>query len=103
MTAGPITPLPTRPGQSVPSSGEKADDERKTLQQSRSGGTPSHRFLEVTLGGTPTGLKVLVSSDEEIADQLAVICNSVFAGVPVEYLDVIRPGIWPIHSMLPAW
>jgi hypothetical protein len=67
------------------------------------GGTPSHRWLEVTMAGIPTGAKVLVSSEEEIAAQLNALVPSFFEGVLREQLDVIRPDAWPIPTMFPRW
>lgn len=67
------------------------------------GGTPSHRWLQVSVAGVPTGLKVLVSSEEEIAEQLDSVVPGLFAGVPRELLDVIRPDVWPIPPMFPRW
>jgi Restriction endonuclease len=63
------------------------------------GGTPGHRWLEVTVAGVPTGLKVLVSSEEEVAAEL----DSLAEVAPREQLDVIRPDIWPIPIMFPRW
>jgi hypothetical protein len=68
-----------------------------------SGGTPSHRWLEVSAAGIPTGLKVLVSSEEDIADQLDAFAPTLFEGFPREQLDVIRPDVWPIPMMFPRW
>ncbi|GIJ29503.1 hypothetical protein Vqi01_46650 [Micromonospora qiuiae] len=67
------------------------------------GGTPGHRWLEVSLAGVPIGLKVLVSSEGEIATELDCVATSFLEGVPREQLDVIRPAIWPIPTMFPRW
>jgi hypothetical protein len=67
------------------------------------GGTPSHRWVEVSMAGIPTGAKVLVSSEEEIAAQLNALVPSFFEGVLREQLDVIRPDAWPIPTMFPRW
>lgn len=67
------------------------------------GGTPAHRWLEVTVAGVPTGVKILVSSEEDISTELDRATGDFFAGVPREHLDVIRPSIWPIPMMFPHW
>jgi len=66
------------------------------------GGTPSHRWLEVSVAGIPAGLKVLASSDEEITAQLEHLVT-LFEGIPRDRLDVIRPDVWPIPTMFPGW
>ncbi len=65
------------------------------------GGTPRHRWLEVCVAGVPTGLKVLVSSDVDIAAELDALVTSLFEDVPREELDVIRPDVWPLPAMFP--
>jgi hypothetical protein len=67
------------------------------------GGTPSHRWLEVSAAGMPTGLKVLVSSEEDIAAELDYLVTTIAEGVPREQLDVVRPDVWPIPIMFPRW
>ncbi len=67
------------------------------------GGTPAHRWLEVSVAGTPTGLKVLVSSEDEIATQLDSVATRLPEGISREQLDVIRPQVWPIPMMFPRW
>jgi hypothetical protein len=57
------------------------------------GGTPAHRWLEVTLGGQDTGLKVLAGSDEEASRELANVAQSL--GLPVDLLGVDCPPNWP--------
>ena len=67
------------------------------------GSTPSHRYLEVSVSDVPTGLRVLVSSEEEIASELDFLVTDFLEGIPREQLDVIRPSIWPIPMMFPHW
>jgi hypothetical protein len=67
------------------------------------GGTPGHRWLEVSVAGVPAGLKVLVSSEEDIVTQLETAVTELFPGVPRNQLDVIRPEVWPIPTMFPRW
>jgi hypothetical protein len=68
-----------------------------------SGGTPNHRWLEVSLAGDPIGLKVLASSEGEIAEQLDRVVSALPPGVVRSQLDVVRPEIWPIPTMFPPW
>jgi len=67
------------------------------------GGTPGHRWLEVTVHGHRAGLKILASTEAEVADQLdqLAITNR---RVPREALDVMRPPAWPVTGLfgLPA-
>jgi len=67
------------------------------------GGTPGHRWLEVSVAGVPIGLKVLVSSEEDVAAELDSLALTFLEGVPREQLDVIRPQVWPIPMMFPRW
>jgi Restriction endonuclease len=58
------------------------------------GGTPAHRWLEVTdREGCGLGLKVLVSSEHEAQLELGRIAVSL--GVPEGSLDINRPDGWP--------
>lgn len=65
------------------------------------GGTPAHRYLEVSFGGQGIGVKVLVASEQDITSHLYAVSDSL--GLPQELLDVIRPDEWPIPIMFPAW
>jgi hypothetical protein len=65
------------------------------------GGTPGHRYLEISLKGHPIDRRVLVSSEEDITVQLDGVAMSL--GVPRGLLDVIRPEVWPIPTMFPRW
>jgi hypothetical protein len=67
------------------------------------GGTPSHRWLEVTLAGIPTGLKVLAASEEDIGAELDRLVTTRWPEIAREQLDVIRPDVWPIPTMFPRW
>ncbi|MET7426156.1 restriction endonuclease [Dactylosporangium sp. NPDC005555] len=68
-----------------------------------SGGTPAHRWLDVTVMGVPIGLKVIVSSEEEINEQLDMVAEKLFGRAPRDDFDVIRPNLWPIPTMFPRW
>lgn len=61
------------------------------------GGTPAHRWLEVTLEGQGTGLKVLAGTEEELAQELARVATSL--GLPSELLDADRPPGWPVTGL----
>jgi hypothetical protein len=61
------------------------------------GGTPAHRWLEVTDGGRPTSLKILVSTEAEVGQELDRIATEFH--VVRETLDVIRPSEWPITGL----
>ena len=61
------------------------------------GGTPAHRWLEVTLAGQGTGLKVLAASEEEASQELATVARSL--GLPGDLLDVDRPPDWPVMGL----
>lgn len=59
-----------------------------------SGGTPAHRWLDVTdTTGEQIGLKVLVSNELEVDRELAMIAQQL--GTRREHLDVARPDGWP--------
>lgn len=62
------------------------------------GGVPTHRWLEMTILGQETGMKVLVSSEEEIAAALDRIASDE-ESLGREALDVIRPALWPVPSL----
>lgn len=65
------------------------------------GGTPGHRWLEITVADDPTGRKVLVLSEEDITTQLDAVARNL--GIPRRLLEVIRPEVWPIPTMFPRW
>lgn len=67
-----------------------------------SGGTPLHRWLEVSVGGEPIGTRVLVSSEEDIDEQLTWFARDI-ARAPREVFDVVRPEVWPIPRGFPNW
>jgi Restriction endonuclease. len=66
------------------------------------GGTPSHRWLEITIDGRPTGHKILAASEEEIDLQLTN-AQWAFGSVAKEQMDVLRPDPWPIPALFPSW
>jgi hypothetical protein len=61
------------------------------------GGTPAHRWLEVSDGGHSVNLKILASNEDEIQEQLDRIAAEF--GALRETLDVIRPPDWPITGL----
>jgi len=61
------------------------------------GGTPSHRWLEVTVLGQRSGLQVLAATEEEISTQLDIVATA--GSGSRDELDVIRPAIWPVPPM----
>jgi DNA-binding PadR family transcriptional regulator len=66
------------------------------------GGTPAHRWLEVSVGGMPIGLKIVAATEAEAAKQLESVRSNFtqIFGMPVPgQLDVIRPEGWPIQSI----
>lgn len=65
------------------------------------GGTPAHRWLEVSHSNQASGLKILAASEQEIATELQGVADAL--GLPLELLDVIRPDVWPIPTMFPSW
>jgi hypothetical protein len=68
------------------------------------GGTPSHRWLEVSVRGVSVGLKVLVSSEEEIVAELDHLATtSLLTATRRNEMDVLRPDGWPVPRMFPSW
>lgn len=61
------------------------------------GGTPAHRWLEVSDGGKPTKLKILASTEAEVKAELDRIADELHA--TRETLDVIRPPDWPVTGL----
>jgi hypothetical protein len=61
------------------------------------GGTPAHRWLEVTDHGNPTSLKILVSTEDEVERELDRVADELH--VMRRSLDVIRPSDWPIAGL----
>lgn len=61
------------------------------------GGTPAHRWLEITDGGQPTNLKILAANEDDVARELDRIAAEFNA--PRASLDVIRPPEWPITGL----
>jgi hypothetical protein len=63
------------------------------------GGTPAHRWLEVAVGGTPVGLKVLVANQADIERQLDhLAAMATFDGIPREAFSVITQEDWPVQD-----
>lgn len=62
------------------------------------GGTPTHRWLEVTdRAGLRVGIKVLAGTEDEAQQELDRVAPSL--GVPREILDVERPEGWPVTGL----
>jgi hypothetical protein len=61
------------------------------------GGTPAHRWLEVTDRGHATSRKILASTEAEVERELDRIAAEFH--VIRETLDVIRPSDWPITDL----
>jgi Restriction endonuclease len=64
------------------------------------GGTPAHRYLDVTFAGEKIGIRILVASETDITAHLDALAES--HGFPRGVLDVIRPEVWPIPAMF-SW
>jgi len=65
------------------------------------GGTPSHRWLPVTLDGILVGLTILAATEDDVERQLNAVLA--FTAVPRERLDVVRPDGWPFPRVFPNW
>ncbi|GLL05142.1 restriction endonuclease [Dactylosporangium matsuzakiense] len=64
------------------------------------GGTPAHRWLEVTAYGMPTGFKIVAADEAEAAQGLDNF-SPLFAqsGIPRAALSLIRPDGWPFPKL----
>jgi hypothetical protein len=60
------------------------------------GGTPAHRWLEVTIDGMPSGTKVVAASERDVESQLDMLAD---LGLRRASLDVIRPEGWPLPGL----
>jgi hypothetical protein len=69
------------------------------------GGTPGHRWLDVTVHGTPIGLKILAATESDVAEQLGHLRGSRehCLALPPEEFDVVRPDGWPAERMFGSW
>jgi hypothetical protein len=61
------------------------------------GGTPAHRWLEISHDGHATGVKILVSTEAEVEKELDRFAAELH--VIQGTLDVIRPSDWPLTSL----
>lgn len=61
------------------------------------GGTPAHRWLDVTLHGAPSGLRVLASSEDDVDRELDSVAE--ILKVTRHVLDVRRPDDWPVAEL----
>lgn len=61
------------------------------------GGTPAHRWLEVTFDGHPAQLKILAATEADVADQLDKLAGDL--RIPRKALEVIRPSEWPVTGL----
>lgn len=62
------------------------------------GGLPGSRWLDVTLDGAEIGLRVLASTEGELAEQLAQVAD--IYGMAVNRLGATRPADWPLPPFL---
>ncbi len=63
-----------------------------------SGGTPAHRWLEVTgPGGAHLGLKVLAGTEDEAEQELKQVAETL--GLPRALLGIERPPGWPVKGL----
>lgn len=60
------------------------------------GGTPAHRWLNITYGCVKLPAKILVASDDDIRREVRALAPHL--GLPAELLDVERPPGWPFTS-----
>lgn len=65
------------------------------------GGTPADRWLELTLSGEPTNLKILPATEAQAEDLLDQIATA--HSLPRNQLGYVRPGGWPGVALFPAW
>jgi Restriction endonuclease len=64
------------------------------------GGTPGHRWLEVTAAGVPSGIKVIAATEAEAEAQLDRVATTFAqAGIPREALSYVKPEDWPVTTM----
>ena len=62
------------------------------------GGTPAHRWLEVTdRAGVQIGIKVLAGTEDEARRELDAVATTL--GVTREMLDIERPEGWPVTGL----
>ncbi len=67
------------------------------------GATPGHRWLEVTVNGTPTGLTFLAATEDEAVGQLGRVSEQLqVPGSGEDMFEVIRPDEWPVQPMFGA-
>ncbi len=65
-----------------------------------SGGTPAHRWLEVTANGVDTGFKVVAATESEAETKLDRIAHLFAqAGVTRQMLSVVKPEGWPVSQL----
>ena len=65
-----------------------------------SGGTPAHRWLEITVAGGVTGMKFLAATEAEAEAELDRIATTFGQnGVPREALGYVKPEGWPVTTM----
>lgn len=60
------------------------------------GGTPRHRWLEVTVEGQPSGLNAMAADEKELAEALDRVWKELWRGrVERAAMDALRPEDWP--------
>jgi hypothetical protein len=68
------------------------------------GGTPGHRWLEVTVEGHPVGLKILAASEAEAEGQLQRVRDlGARHGLPTAVVSYIKPDDWPVQGLFAGW
>jgi len=69
------------------------------------GGTPGHRWLEISANGVPTNLRFAAATEAEAAELLDSM-RETFAGqtgLPSQAFDVIKPEGWPVQGLFGGW
>ncbi len=68
------------------------------------GGTPGHRWLEVTVEGHPVGLKILAATEAEAEEQLQRVRElGAGHGLPTAVVSYIKPDDWPVQRLFAGW
>ncbi len=68
------------------------------------GGTPGHRWLEVTVEERPIGLKILAATPAEAEEQLEGVRELVGRhGLPTDAVSYIKPDGWPVQGLFAGW
>lgn len=65
------------------------------------GGTGSHRWLEITVSGRPSGSRLLAATEADADEQLERWGAA--QGLQRDRLGYLRPDRWPAAALFPAW